>query len=240
MKQLSYVDGVQYIPKEQAYDAERARDPSLIQFLEEFHLANPFPDTIAVTLRSLADYDRFAAFSRQSQWKTIVDPTFLSQATDQEAQVHEMLRVTQAGQTLVFVFLALIAGILLFVLMELTRRRAQARSEEMLIERLMGADTPTILVPFVVEATMLLIIALALALLIVSLFLVFVLPIVVPALGADGVFHALRTETVSLLWGLLPGVLLFEILLTPVLAFVAAWLALRSQLQTSCLSLVTN
>ena len=203
-------------------------------------MENPFPDTVAVTLAALSDYDAFAAFVKKPDWKNVVDPAFLSHATDQEAQAHEMLGATRAGETLIIVFLLFVAGILLFVLMELARRRALARSEEILVERLVGADDATVLLPFVVESTLLLLCALTISVLLLGFFLIFLLPVLVPALASGGIFGTLHDETAALLLRYSLPIFFLEVLLSPVMAYLGAWLGLRPQLKSPQLSLAAN
>jgi len=235
IRDLPYVEEIVYITKEQAYELERQRDPELIAFLEEFELKNPFPDTIGVTLRSLEDYDPFAAFVRRKAWSSIVDPAFLSEVTDQEEQVYELSRLTRAGRSIVFLFLLLMTVVVLFVLMELTRRRAGERREEVLIERLVGAPLPSILIPFAVESAVLLLCAILLSVVFLLLFL-WIVPMVVPALGVGGIAVGLRQEAASLLRQNLPLFLLLELLLTPVLAFGGAWFGMWPSVRSTRLS----
>lgn len=230
VRQLPYVSQVTYITREQAYELERKRNPDLVAFLEQFKIQNPFPDTVAVSLKSLSDYDTFAQFSRQPQWRAVVDPRFLSQATDQEKEVHELLSLTDAGGALALFFLALIAGILLFVLIELVRRRALQRSEEIFVERLVGAQEFSVLVPFATEAALLLLGAAVLSALFAALLLL-LLPSVIPALSPGGPFAALQAEMQRLLPFALPPLLIGELLFVPAISVLGAFLGMRPYLK---------
>lgn len=239
VRKLSYVEDAVYITREKAYDLERQRDPELVAFLEEFRLQNPFPDTIGVTLRRLDDYNAFAAFVRRSDWQRVVDPTFLSQITDQEQQVHELLRLMHAGRSIVLLFLLLITGAVLFVLVELVRGRAAVRNEEILVERIVGASTLSILVPFAVEAALLLLVSVVLSAF-TLLALLALLPFFVPPLSAGGVAETLRQEVVLLLRVYLPLLFTLEVLLAPLLALGGAWVGMWPQLRSPRLVLATN
>lgn len=229
-RDLPYVSHVTYITKEQAYEQERTHSPDLVAFLEQFHIQNPFPDTVAVTLRNLKDYDTFATFAKQEQWRTVVDPRFLSQATDQEQEVHQMLRLTEAGGILIGFFLALIACVLLFILIELVRRRALIRREEIFVERLVGAHELSVLVPFATEAALLVMGAVVLSAAFVC-GLLFILPLAIPALGPTGPFRELNAQLSSLLPLWLPLVFALELLAAPVLSFLGAYLGMRPQMR---------
>lgn len=233
---LPSVSEAVYITKEKAYEEEKARDPELISFLEEFKLENPFRDTVAVTLRSLSGYDAFAAFVKDARWSAIIDPSFLSDASDQEGQIREFIRMTHAGTLLIGVFLGLIGLVVLFVLVELVRRRALARSEEILVERLVGADQTFVLLPFVTEAFFLFLVALILSILLMLAFLQ-VLPAFIPSLLEGQAFGELRIHVVALLRVWLVPLFLLQLILAPLFAFLGAFLGMRSQLKTPKLSL---
>ncbi len=236
LRDAPMVKEVSYVTREQAYEREKARNPELTTFLEEFDIHNPFPDTIAVSLNSLSDFPAFETFVRQSAWETVVDPSFLTQTTGQEREVRQMLRLADAGQALAGAFLALITAVLLFVLIELVRRRAMMRREEILVERLFGAQEASVLVPFATEAAVLLFVALAVSAVLLGLLLL-LLPIAVPALAPGGTLEPVRAETFALLGETMPGVLLLEFVLVPLLAFGGAFLALRPQMKSGRLAL---
>lgn len=239
VRELPYVKDVEYITREKAYEVMRERDPDLVRFLEEFGLENPFPDTLRVTLESLQDYDAFSQFIRQEQWSSIVDPQFLSQVTDQEAEVRELLSLTDAGSTLVTFLLVLLGGVLVFVLTEFVSKRALIRSEELLIEQVVGASALGILTPFFMEVALLLLISLALTTAFLTLTLI-LLPLLVPALGPGGEFVPLKREVVALLWAYGPVFIFLELLLLPFIASAGAWLGMRGRIGTSRLRLALS
>ncbi len=221
----------EYITKERAKELERQRDPDLVAFLDTFKLSNPFPDTISVTLKNLDDYDAFAQFVRSDEWRAVVDPGFLSKATDQETRIHELIGLTQAARLLAILFLGLIGIVLLFVVMELVRRRALMRSEEVFIERLFGAQDTAILLPFIVESTLLLFLSLIITSALLAVFL-YVLPTVAPVLAEGGTFATLRRQMIPLVQTVLPLFIGIEFLLVPVLATFGAWFGMGQQLRS--------
>ena len=220
------VSAVEYITREQAYERERKSNPDLVSFLEQFKIDNPFPDTIAVTMDDLGSYDTFATFAKQPQWQGVIDPAFLSQATGQESELRRMLRLTDAGRSLSFFVLLLTGGILLFIVIELVRRRAFLRREEVFVERMSGAQEASVVLPFATEATILLFGALAMSLACLFL-LLFLLPLLVPALGDTGTFGALRSEVGRLLAVFGPMLIVVQFLLAPGIGFVGAFLGTR-------------
>jgi cell division protein FtsX len=228
LQQQPFVSSVAYITREQAYERERRTNPDLVGFLEKFNIQNPFPDTLAVTLGNLSLYEDFEAFVREEAWREVVDPAFLSQATDQEQQLHQMLRLTEAGRSVMFFFFALTGGILLFVVVELVRRRAYLRREEVFVERMSGAQEASVVLPFATEAAVLLSTALALSFVFLVL-LLFSLPVFLPAIAEGGTFTALRGEVQTLLLTAGPAIIVAEFLLAPAMGFLGAFLGTRGQ-----------
>jgi cell division protein FtsX len=235
VRDVPYVRETTYITKEQAYEKEKATNPDLISFLEEFGVKNPFPDTIAVSLKELGDYDAFKNFLSADRWKKTVDPSFLSHTTAQEQEVRQMLTLARTGRILIAGFIVLTICVLLFVLIELVRRRSLLRDEEIFIERLVGAPILSVLIPFAVEAAVLLCIAFVLSTLIITA-LVTLLPLLVPAF-LTGPLAMLWDEASSLLLFQAPVLIVVEILLVPVLAFLGAYLGMRRQLKSRGLDL---
>lgn len=237
IQSLPSVEEVTYITREQAFETVRRRNPDFVSFLEQYEIENPFHDTIAVTLHDLEDYDAFAAFIRSSQWSAVIDPSFLTKQTEQEAQIRQMLSLVRAGSSLILIVLALTAGVLIAVLMELVRKRALLRSEEILVERLSGAHTLSIVAPFVTEATVLLALSFLGSIALLTAFL-FLLPALVPALQSGGAFDAVRGEMLASIAQGAPWLLLLEILAIPTVAFLGAWMGIRKQIGGRRLQLV--
>lgn len=229
LQNLSYVQDTVYITKEKAFEQTRKKDPELIAFLEEFNIQNPFADSVGITLRDLAFYEDFASFVEKPRWNTVVNPEFLSQMSDQEKQVHALLSITAAVRSLIIIILIVTAAALIFIVTELVRRRAMARSDEVLVERLVGATPLSITIPFITEAIILLLAAIMLSTAAI-LILASLLPVYIPALAEGGILYALRNEVAPLMTTLLPLLLLGEIIMTPVLAIAGAWLGVRPQI----------
>lgn len=239
LQQEPYVADAAYITKEQAYERARTHDPELVAFLEEFGMGNPFPDTVGVTLRSLGDYQIFRRFIEQKQWQHVVDPAFLSEVTDQEKQIYELLRFTSAGRSLTGIILIVVAVVLLFITTELVRRRVLGRANEVLVEKLVGSSPLMMFVPFATEACILLLIAIGISMA-TSIVLLVSFPAMVPALRVGGVLSALSQEMAPLISSTLPAYFLLEILLIPVVASVGTWLGMHHELQARTLSLHTH
>jgi len=234
LNQLSYIDETVYITKEQAYEYARTHDPDLIAFLEKYGMENPFSDTIGITLISLGDYDSLTEFLQQEKWKGVVDPTFLSEVTNQEAQVRALLRLTIAGRALAIMVLTITGCVLLLMIMELVRRRSLDRADEVFVEQLVGASPLSIFLPFAVEATLMLWIAIiasgfALVMLLLAL------PALLPTMQGTDILEAFGTALTSRARSFLPIAFTAEILLAPMIAALGAWFGIWPQIRSHTL-----
>ncbi|MDO8469049.1 MAG: permease-like cell division protein FtsX [Candidatus Peribacter sp.] len=234
LQQLPYMERAVYITREQALARIKTEDPSLAAFFEKFGVNNPFPDTIGVTLKSLADYPAFSTFLSDARWQQLVDPALLSTITHQEERVHELLRVANGGQNLASLLLLLACAILLSTVVEFTRRSALGRSAEVLVERLMGTDSATLVLPFVWEATLLLWGSIVMSAIVLGLFLL-ILPTLVPALSSGGALAPLFMAAVPIVSFALPLSLVLELLCAPLLSMVGVWLGIRPSLKEASL-----
>jgi cell division protein FtsX len=233
---LPYVEKMTYITKEQAYAQMKERDPDIVAFVEEFQMANPFPETVSVTLQSLEDYELFAAFLREERWHQVVDPSFLSEKTDQEAEVHELLNITNAASVVTLMLIVLTIGTILFVTVELVRERVLRRAEEVLVEHLSGAFGWTIRIPFAAEATTLLFVAT-----IVSAIAAGVLIVILQMMGAQVAAGASLQALLAHVYATLARhawwILLVEIALIPLIGWVGAWLGTMRKMNPRALLL---
>ncbi|MDD4319745.1 MAG: permease-like cell division protein FtsX [Candidatus Peribacteraceae bacterium] len=235
LRGLPAVAEAAFVTKEQMYERERQRDPDLIAFLEQFHLANPFRDTVVARVREVEGTDAVTALVRGPEWAGVVDPAFSSKTAEQLRGMREALRAVGVGQWASLLFLCLMGAVLLLVLMETVRRRALGRREEVTVERLTGASDFAVLVPFATEGALLLQMAFFLSVVAV-LGGLYLLPAVVPLLW-EGAFAPFSREMGRMNASWLPLLLVLEFLALPFLSFLAAWLALRPLLRSPRLSL---
>lgn len=214
---------VAFITKEQAYDNQRKNDPDLVSFLDQYKLNNPFPDTFVVTLKSLGSYDSFRSFIERDQWKSVINPAFLSTVSEQERQVRALLSITDAIRSVTFIFLFMAVAVLLFVVLELVSRTVRSHGDELFLENTLGASPMSVLLPFIAEITILLVAALVIATLLV-IGLILLLPLLMPALSTEVPFRAFSAEMQPLLLFTFPWVLLLELCLMPAVAYIGTFL----------------
>ncbi len=230
-----YVEDVVFVSREEAFEKQRIRDPQLIAFLEKFAIQNPFPDTMGVRLKHLEDYGTLRQFLNDPVYRDTVNPNFLSQSTDQEDQIHKLIAATLAIRSFLIVTVALITLVLLFVIIELVGRRALLRSEEILVQTLVGATPLTILIPFCIEVLLLMFIALLLA----GGFLagvLYAIPAFLPSFSATGLFAPWTRMFQYTLFMLGPWIAALEIILLPVLALIGSFFGLWTRLKKPTLS----
>lgn len=233
-RQLPYVEDAVYVTREQAYERQKQRDPTLIDFLQKFGIDNPFPDTLGVRLRRLEDYDAFLAFLKQPVFAAVVDPSFLTTTTDQQQQVQQLTDVVSSARLVLVFVVGLAVVVLLFVVVELIRRRALSKRQELFVEQLVGASRMEILMPFMVEMACMLLMALLVSI-ILSAVLIALMPHFLPVLGSEGMFSQWSSATGGVLMQWAPWTIFIELMLIAVLSAVGTLIALRNQMSLSLL-----
>lgn len=235
LRTLPFIENVTYVTRDQAYERERKNNPELIAFLEQYRLSNPFADAMVVRLRNADEASSLSQFLQDPAWTAVVDPASLAMATSKQSENAELVLLVSIARSIFFGLLALMLLALFFGLVDLVRRRALSRKEEILVERLSGAQELAILVPLATEGALLLLVDVALtAGLLVCL--LTVLPTMIPSL-IQGTFESLSAESSALFRLYLPAIFGGEVLLVPFLATLAAWVGMRPLLSSSRLSL---
>lgn len=163
LQDLPGITATHLTTKAQAYEAVRLRDPSVVSFIDTFGLKNPFPDTITVTLASVEVYTDLLRLLQEPRWQGVVAPEFLSRATSQEAELTEVLRLTETGSQATIVILSVTAAALLLALVSLLHRRILQRSADTQTQLLLGAGPSDVFIPLWTEMTVLFYGGLALA-----------------------------------------------------------------------------
>ncbi len=226
------VKAVTFLSKQQVYEQQKALHPDDIAFLEEYDFNNPFPDIFSVTLISLDAYDRFAADIRSDRWKTVVDPSFLTTASDHEEEIRTLLQVTDGVHTLSVLFMVVALLVLGCAVFEWVSRTAARRGNELLMRHLTGGSPLQVLLPFTAEMTVLLVAAALIAMVMVIAFLL-LLPLMLPAVALETPFRTLQSSFVPLLWTALPAFLLVQIVCMPFIAYAGTALTARKNLPRS-------
>lgn len=172
---LPSVRDVDFLSREQAYALEQERDPGLVQALQQYGIANPFPASFEVQLSSLSAAPAFFSFVRDARWKGVIDASSLSSLGDQEEEVESALRISGIiRNTLLFIFLFgwFVASWWMLYLPPLSKAVPDAS-----VRKMMGGSMLWSVFPSAVGLWLLLSLALAL-----SAALLFVLALLLPSL----------------------------------------------------------
>ncbi|OGJ67752.1 hypothetical protein A3J34_02280 [Candidatus Peribacteria bacterium RIFCSPLOWO2_02_FULL_51_10] len=239
IRQLPYVSDVIYITREQAYERQKNRDPELTGFLTRFGIENPFPETLGVRLRNLEDYPEFVRFLKQPVFTKVVNPSFLSETTDQERQVAKIAEAAVTVRSLLLLIVGLLVMVILFVVVELVRRRAAAKREELFVEQLVGADRFTIFLPFCTEMFCLLSLALIISAGFAAMVIYF-MPSFLPVLAFGGAFGIWFQAVSALLAASLGWLLPLELGVILIVALLGTFIALKSQVEMAALPLLSH
>lgn len=227
LREQPYVRDIAFVTKEQALEQEKRRDPDLVRFLQEYKIDNPYPDTLSVTLSTLDSYDAFNGFIQNERWKNVVNPSYLSSATDQEQSIRILLQVTQVVRILVAFFIGVGFFILCFAIIEWVLSHMARRRNELLLEHVLGAQPLSMLAPLVTQMSVFLLIAHVIAMAAIVLLLV-LLPLLMPAVALEEPFVELKEQMTPLLWSVLPSLFVAQFFLLPLLALGGTLFGARS------------
>lgn len=147
LQAIPSVRSVTYVPREQVFADEKARDASLSDFLEDYDVANPFPDSFVVVPAYPRAYQDLRAFVEGSE--AGIDAVTLSDIAVREASVEQLLdaaETARVGGNLLLLLSAFTALLLSFnVLVHVaSSRRPQAQNEILAGAPVAVAAAPTV------------------------------------------------------------------------------------------------
>jgi cell division transport system permease protein len=150
--EVPHVAGVEYISKEQAFRAERNRNPEAYDLLG----ANPLPPTFRITPDdpdNIGQVRSALAPVGPSGKRTVIDPA-IDEVTNREEDTNTILSVTRV----VKITTALLAGLLVIasvlLIANTIRLSLYARRREVEVMKLVGATDWFIRWPFVIEGVL--------------------------------------------------------------------------------------
>ncbi len=154
LKAIPSVRDVTYVPREQVFAEEKARDASLSDFLEDYDVANPFPDSFVVVPAYPRAYADLRAFVEGQE--TGIDAVTLSDIAMRESSVQQLLdaaETARVGGNLLLLLSAFTALLLSFnaLVHVASSRRPQAANEI-----LAGAPVSVVAAPTVAAGALLL------------------------------------------------------------------------------------
>ncbi|MBI3331621.1 hypothetical protein HYZ99_01535 [Candidatus Peregrinibacteria bacterium] len=215
-----FIADASLVTAEQAFEQERARSSALTQFVEAYELQNPFSDRIDVLLATPSSRDALYAFLRSDRWKTVLNPAFLTGLSQEGEQAGRSLQLAWIARFVSAGFLVVSCMALLFLLLDMMKRRLALRRNEVVVSELAGGSPHSVAVPFAVELTIMLLLALVLSILMLS------------ALTSAATFLlADSASTMGQLLGTLreslPSLLLLEFMFAPLIGLLVSLSALR-------------
>ncbi len=141
IRKLPGVASVAWIPREKAWEKQKAEDPALTNGLD-----NPYPDGFKITIKNLKVGDEVA--SQVRQMKEIDPDPGVIYLKEEQHLIDDGLQVMRWLGLVISGLLFLTAGILIFnaIKLTITQRRREIR-----IMQLVGASRFTIRCPFLIE-----------------------------------------------------------------------------------------
>jgi cell division transport system permease protein len=223
LKALEYIDRVQLITPAKTYETMKESDPTLIAFLEEFNLGNPFPQTVHVQISSLNDYEYFTEQLQQEKWRSVLAPSFSTSTSEQETYIRQTIAVSTAISRAIIAFIALALVVLVYIIIELIRSKIMHKNEEIIIQRLCGAMHFYIVLPFVVEVSLILLLAVSLSI-IVMLSVAMAAPFVFTSLSTNGILSQLWLRSSQIFTERVTVLVLIQLVCIPFVAWFGTWL----------------
>jgi cell division transport system permease protein len=236
LQALPYIHRAQLITAESTYEILKQRDPALIGFLEEFNIANPFPDTVQVQIRSVADYESFVAELSTEKWRSALSPSFSTATSDQETYIRQTLAVSTAISRAILAFIALAIAVLVYIIIEIIRSKILRKQEEIIIQRLCGALHFYILLPFITELSIILLIAVSASIIIVFSVLA-AAPRIFTSISTDGILHQLWERSSEILTEQVIVLIAIQLVCIPIIAWLGTWLGSYTTLHNRYLGL---
>ncbi len=145
LRAIPSVRDVTYLPREQVFAEEQSRDASLGEFLEQYGLANPFPDAFVVVPRDASAYADLRRFVETSE--AGIDAVALSDIAVREASVGQLLAAADAARTGGTLLIALVVFGTILLAIHLLVNLASARRPDLTAELLAGASPSVLAAP---------------------------------------------------------------------------------------------
>ncbi len=167
------VKSVDYISKDKALALISQTYPQTADFLLKFNLPNPLPPSLSIVTHQAEDHDKILKMIAGSRLQEFVDQgRFTGQRDDQQilsSTARNLININSFVKQLVFwvVFIFLLGSTL--VVINAIQLTVYARKNEIAIMRLVGATPGFIRLPFLVEAFLYAVLAMALSLILLLL-----------------------------------------------------------------------
>jgi cell division transport system permease protein len=153
LERLPEVESVKKITKENALEQIRTKYPESSDFLKEFNIENPLPNTLQVKTRELEEKDKVVLILQESEFKDFI---FRSESKNQYNQtinlvINNLIKIRDFSfQIILWVMITfIIAGSL--IMFNAIRTTLFTRKNEIQIMQFVGATFKKIMLPFIIE-----------------------------------------------------------------------------------------
>jgi cell division transport system permease protein len=219
---LSQVQSVDYISRDQAlatFQQNHANDPTVSQAINELD-TNPLEASLNVKAKDPSQYGAINSYLSSPSLSTYIDSISYTQNQDVINRLATIVRDVELGGWVVTVFLALIAGLVVF---NTIRLAIYSNREEIGIMRVVGASNSLVRGPYVVEGILWGAIATVCSLILVAPALYFVSPYLNAFIPGLNIFHYFYTH--------LPMLFLYELAFGVVIGSFSSFWAVRRYLR---------
>jgi cell division transport system permease protein len=206
---LSQVASVNYISQDQAlatFQKNHASDPTVSQAINQLD-TNPLEASLNVTAKDPSEYGAINSYLSSSDLAQYIDTISYAQNQDVINRLAAIVRDVNIGGWVVTIFLALVAGLVMF---NTIRLAIYSNREEIGVMRVVGASNSLVRGPFVVEGMIWGLIAAIVSLIVFAPTLYFVSPYLnefIPGLNIFRYFytHIIQLFAYELLFGVVIG-----------------------------------
>lgn len=208
LQSLSEVANVQYISRDQAlaiFQQAHANDPTITQAINQLD-TNPLEASLNIQAKDPSQYGAIADYLGSPSLASYIDSISYTQNQDVIDRLAKIVKDVEVGGWIVTIFLALVAGLVVF---NTIRLAIYSNREEIGVMRVVGASNSLVRGPYVVEGMIWGAIATILGLIIIAPALYFVSPYLNAFIPNLNIFQYFYTHIFQLiLYGLLFGVVI--------------------------------
>jgi cell division transport system permease protein len=205
---LSQVASVDYISRDQAlatFQQNHASDPTVSQAINELD-TNPLEASLNVKAKDPSQYGAINDYLSSPNLSSYIDSISYTQNQDVINRLAAIVRDVSIGGWIMTIFLALVAGLVMF---NTIRLAIYSNREEIGVMRVVGASNSLVRGPFVIEGVLWGIISAVISIAVVAPILYFVSPYLNEFIPGLNIFRYFYTHIVQLfLYELLFGVLI--------------------------------
>jgi len=206
---LSQVASVNYISQDQAlatFQQNHASDPTVSQAINQLD-TNPLEASLNITAKNPSEYGAINDYLSSPDLSQYIDTISYAQNQDVINRLAAIVRDVNIGGWIMTIFLALVAGLVMF---NTIRLAIYSNREEIGVMRVVGASNSLVRGPFVVEGMLWGLIAAVISLIVFTPVLYFVSPYLnefIPGLNIFRYFytHAIQLFFYELLFGVVIG-----------------------------------